>query len=261
MDLGLRGRRAVVGGASSGLGRASAEALAAEGCNLLIWSRDEGRLATTADQLREAHGVEVAHVAADALSPDAAGIVAAAAEAFGGVDIVVLNAGGPPTSDPTATDRDAWQRAFQLLAATPIELATRLLPGMRERQWGRVVAILSSGVRQPIGDLVYSNGGRAVLAAWLKTTARAIAAEGVTLNGVMPGRLATPRIHELDSGRAEREGRSEDEVREMHIGSIPAGRYGRPEELGILVAFLASERASYITGQLVAVDGGLIAGL
>jgi 3-oxoacyl-[acyl-carrier protein] reductase len=261
MDLGLRGRTAIVGGATSGLGRASAEALAAEGCHLLIWSRDEGRLATAAEQLRAAHGVNVAHVAADASTAEAADTVAKAAQAFGTIDIVVTNAGGPPTVDPTATDAAGWQRTLQLLATTPIELTTRLLPGMRERGWGRVVSILSSGVRQPIGDLVYSNAGRSVLAAWLKTTARAIAAEGVTLNGVLPGRLSTPRIHELDSGRAEREGISEEAVRDGHIATIPAGRYGRPEELGAVVAFLASERASYVTGQLVAVDGGLIAGL
>lgn len=261
MDLGLRGRTAVVGGATSGLGRASAEALAAEGCRLLIWSRNADALALTAAEITAAHGVDVAHVSADAGSPDAASTVAEAAARLGGVDIVVLNAGGPPTVDPTATDPEGWSRALQLLGITPVELASRLLPGMRERGWGRVVAILSSGVRQPIADLVYSNAGRSVLAAWLKTTARAVAAEGVTLNGVMPGRIETPRIRELDGGRAQRDGRSEEEVRAAHIASIPAGRYGRPEELGTLVAFLASERASYITGQLVAVDGGLIAGL
>ena len=261
MDLGLRGRTAVVGGGSSGLGRASAEALAAEGCDLLLWSRRADALASVAAAIRTAHRVRVEHVAADATDAGAAATVAAAAEAFGPIDILVSNAGGPPTVDPIATDPDGWQRSFQLLAATPIELATRLLPGMRERGWGRVVAILSSGVRQPIPDLVYSNAGRSALAAWLKTAARAVAADGVTVNGVMPGRIATPRIHELDSGRAEREGTTEDAVRAAHIGNIPAGRYGEPAELGALVAFLASERASYVTGQLVAVDGGLIAGL
>lgn len=261
MDLGLRGRTAVVGGATSGLGRASAAALAAEGCDLLLWSRRADALATTARELREAHGVRVEHVAADALDPGAATTVAEAALALGSIDIAVLNAGGPPTTDPAETDPEEWRRIFQLLAGTPIDLATRLLPGMRERGWGRIVSILSSGVRQPIHELVYSNAGRSALAAWLKTTARAIASEGVTVNGVMPGRIATPRIHELDSGRAEREGVTEDRVRAGHIATIPAGRYGRPEELGALVAFLASERASYITGQLVAVDGGLIAGL
>ena len=261
MDLGLRGRTAVVGGATSGLGRASANALAAEGCRLLIWSRDADALAVTAAELSAAHRVEVAHVSADASTPEAAATVADAATRLGAIDILVLNAGGPPTVDPTATDPESWGRALQLLGITPVELASRLLPGMRDRGWGRIVAILSSGIRQPIADLVYSNAGRSVLAAWLKTTARTVAAEGVTLNGVMPGRIETPRIRQLDGGRAEREGRTEDEVRAAHIASIPAGRYGRPEELGALVAFLASDRATYITGQLVAVDGGLIAGL
>jgi 3-oxoacyl-[acyl-carrier protein] reductase len=261
MDLGLKGRTAVVGGATSGLGRASARALAAEGCDLLIWSRSDDRLAATADELRREHGVRVSHIAADAATPDAARTVAKAAEAFGPIDILVSNAGGPPTVDPTATAPRDWGWALQLLSTTPIELASLLLPGMRERGWGRIVAILSYGVRQPIAELVYSNAGRAVLAAWLKTTSRTVAADGVTLNGVLPGRLATPRIHELDAGRAEREGRTEDDIRAGHLATIPAGRYGDPDEFGAVVAFLASERASYVNGQLLAVDGGLIAGL
>ena len=261
MDLGLGGRLAVVGGATSGLGRASAAALAAEGCDLLIWSRSSARLEATAADLRKMHGVRVESVTADAADPEAARTVADAAASIGPVDVVVLNAGGPPTVDPAATERAEWDRAFQLLATTHIELATLLLPGMRARGWGRVVGILSSSVRQPVPDLVYSTAGRSALAAWLKTAARAVAADGVTVNGVMPGRIATQRIHELDAGRAEREGTTEDQVRAGHLATIPAARYGNPEELAGLVAFLASERASYITGQLVAVDGGLIAGM
>jgi 3-oxoacyl-[acyl-carrier protein] reductase len=262
MDLGIEGRRALVGGASSGLGRAAAEALAAEGCRLAIWSRSRGRLEPVARELEARHGLPVTILTADAARPgSAAKIAEAALAALGGVDILVLNAGGPPPVDPTATDSEGWRSSFQLLATTPIDLATRLLPQMRAAGWGRIVAILSSTVRQPIPELPYSNAGRSALMAWLKTVSRSVAADGVTVNGVLPGRHETPRIEQLDRAAAERTGRSMAEIQAAHLATIPAGRYGTAAELASLVAYLASEPARYQTGTFTAVDGGMLSGL
>jgi 3-oxoacyl-[acyl-carrier protein] reductase len=258
MAVGLAGRTAVVGGASAGLGAAVADSLAAEGCRLLLWARNAERLEATAQRLGQAHGVEVETLDADAADPAGADRIVEAARRLGTVDICILNAGGPPTVDPLATDADGWRRAFQLLAITPIAIATALLPAMRAQRHGRVVALMSSVVREPIPSLVYSTAGRSALAGWLKTAAVAVAADGVTINGVLTGRVNTARIESLDRERAEREGRSLDEVQAEAQAAIPAGRYGRPNELASLVTYLCSDAASYVTGALIPVDGGLL---
>jgi 3-oxoacyl-[acyl-carrier protein] reductase len=262
MELGLTGRAALVGGASAGLGRACAERLAAEGCRLALWSRGGDRLEQTAAEIRRSHSVEVTTIAGDAADPSTAAIVAAeAAAAFGQIDIVVLNAGGPPPAEATRTDPVEWRRSFQLLAITPIELATLLLPAMRSRGWGRIVSILSSGVRQPIPELAYSNACRSALVAWLKTIAPEVIADGVTVNGVLPGRLDTARVSSLDLARAERIGETQEAVREQLERAIPAGRYGKPDELGAYVAWLCSDPARYQTGTFVSIDGGSLRAL
>jgi 3-oxoacyl-[acyl-carrier protein] reductase len=258
MDLGIADRTALVGGASSGLGAAVAEGLAAEGCDLLLWSRGGDGLETAAAGLRDRHGVEVHTVGADAADPDAAGRVVAAAEGLGGVDIVVLNAGGPPTSDPLRTEADEWHRAFQLLSITHIGIASRLMPRMRAQGWGRIVALMSSTVREPIPALVYSAAGRSALAGWMKAAASEVAADGVTINGILTGRFSTPRIEEIDRDRAQREGRQLEDVRGDALRAIPARRYGDPAELAAVVTFLCSDAARYMTGTLIPVDGGML---
>ena len=261
MDLAIRGRAALVGGASSGLGAAVADALAAEGCRLLLWSRGGDRLEAAAARLRDLHGGEVRTVAADAADHDAASTVIAAIQELGGVDIVILNAGGPPTVDPLQTDAEAWRRAFELLAVSHIRIASAALTGMRERRWGRIVALMSSVVREPIPVLVYSTAGRSALAGWMKTASAAVAADGVTINGILTGRFATPRIEEIDQDQATREGRPLDDVQADALRAIPAGRYGDPAELAAVVAFLASDPARYVTGAFIPVDGGMLRGL
>jgi 3-oxoacyl-[acyl-carrier protein] reductase len=257
MDLGLNGRGALVGGASAGLGRACAERLASEGCRLALWSRGGEALERAADEIRRAYSVEVATVAGDAADPATAALVAAAAEkALGEIEIVVLNAGGPPPAEAAKTDPKEWRRSFQLLTITPIELATLLLPAMRRRRWGRVVSIMSSGIRQPIPELSYSNACRSALAAWLKTISLEVMADGVTVNGVLPGRLDTARVASLDQTRADRAGTTAGEVRAQFESAIPAGRYGDPDELGAYVAWLCSDLARYQTGTFVPIDGG-----
>jgi 3-oxoacyl-[acyl-carrier protein] reductase len=227
-----------------------------------LWSRGGDALERTAAEIRGAYSVEVATVGGDAADPLTAARVAAEAQAaFGQIDIVVLNAGGPPPAESTGTDPDEWRRSFQLLAITPIELTTLLLPQMRSHGWGRIVSIGSSGVRQPIPELAYSNACRSALVAWLKTIAPAVAADGVTVNGVLPGRLDTARVASLDRTRAERTGATLEAVREQFERAIPAGRYGTPDELGAYVAWLCSDPARYQTGTFVSIDGGSLRAL
>ncbi len=256
MDLGLRGRVALVLGSTAGLGRASALALADEGARVVVVGRREGLVRELAGSLPAAHGI-VADLGEEGVVDR---LVSETEAAFGPVDVLVLNGGGPPPGTADDFTPEQAQAAVDLLLLRHVALVSAVVPGMRERGFGRVLAVGSSGVQQPIPALTSSNVGRAALAAYLKTLAGAVAADGVTVNMVLPGRIATDRLASLDQSAAERSGRSLEETRAASQGAIPAGRYGDPAEFGAVVAFLASTAASYVTGEQVRVDGGLVGG-
>ena len=254
MELGLQGRTAVVAASTGGLGEAVARALAAEGASVVVSGRRGERAAGIAAELPRAVGVEVDLAADDG----PARLVEAAEQAFGPVDVAVLNGPGPKPGTAAALSADDLDTALSSLVRTQHRLVSLVLPGMRERGWGRVLAIGSSGVVSPLPNLAASNVGRAALAGYLKTLSAEVAADGVTVNLLLPGRVATDRLGSLDAAAAERTGRSVEQVQAESRSRIPAGRYGRPEEFGAVGAFLCSELAGYVTGVALRVDGGLV---
>jgi len=242
MDFGLKGKRALVLGGSRGLGAAIAAALAAEGVTVMAASRSGDYPVDLGDAASVASLFETV-------------------KAAGGVDILVNNSGGPKAGQAQGQSTADWMAAFQTMATSLFAITDAMLPQMIESQWGRIITVGSSGVEAPIAGLALSNGVRGAIAGWSKTLAGEVARHGVTVNMVLPGRIDTDRVRELDSGKANRTGASVEAVQEASRNEIPAGRYGSPEEFGAVVAFLASTQASYVNGAMLRIDGGMIKGL
>jgi len=247
MNYGIDGRRAAVAAASRGLGLATAKALAEEGVTVAIGSRSREHIDAAAAEIGPLAVPLVADVATEA---GAADFVRAASDAMGGVDILVCNGGGPPAGNFTSTPLDAYRAAVELNCLAHIAMCSEAVPAMREQQWGRVIAITSVGVRQPIAGLILSNVARSGLTAFLKTLAREVAGDGVTVNSLQPGLHDTDRIRELYGGALD-----------PRDAGIPAGVLGRPEDFGRIAAFLCSETASFLTGAAIPIDGGAYTGM
>ncbi|MDQ1636701.1 MAG: 3-oxoacyl-[acyl-carrier protein] reductase [Pyrinomonadaceae bacterium] len=262
MDLGIKDRVALVAAASKGIGFAAARELAKEGARVFLCSRDETRASEAAQKLHDETGAAVAGIGADVTDNESVErFVNLALERAGRVDILVNNAGGPPSTTFADTDLEMFRKAFELNALSAIRLAKLVLPGMRVQQWGRIVNITSVSVKQPIDGLLLSNTVRAGLTGWAKTVSTEVAADNVTVNNVAPGYTLTERQEELATARAVATGTPKEEMIGMWAAQVPMRRLASPEEIGAAVAFLASERASYITGVTLQVDGGWVRSL
>ena len=258
MDLGLRGKVALVTAGSKGMGRACALGLAAEGARVAICARGEADLAAAADEIRAKTGAGVLALPADVTrAADVERLVAATCDRLGPVDVLVANAGGPPRGTFGELDDAQWLGAFELSLLSTVRLIRAVLPGMRQRRWGRVITIQSSSVKQPIPGLLLSNAVRPGVAGLMKTLAAEAGRDGVLVNTVCPGRILTERL--LSGAAAQK--LSREQFLERQSADIPLGRVGTPEEFANVVVFLASDKASYVTGVALQVDGGLIRGL
>jgi len=261
MNLGLQNKTALVLGGGGGLGRAIAKSLAAEGAKLAVADIDPA----AAD--RAAQDIQTQGNQSLALAWDLAdlsvipGNVQTIESKLGPVDILVNITGGPPPTPAAGQDPASWSKHFQSMVLPVIAITDRVLPGMKSRGWGRIITSTSSGVVVPIPNLGISNSLRLSLVGWSKTLSREVAREGITVNIILPGRVATDRIRFLDEAKAKREGRTVEAVSAESTSSIPVGRYGNPEEYADVVTFLASTRASYLTGSVIRVDGGLISSI
>ena len=263
MELNLTGRVALVNAASRGLGRGIAEALAAEGARLVISSRSAEAIERAASEISSASGGEVTPVAADVTEAGTADRLAqVAVERYGRLDILINNSGGPPGGVFTDFDDDAWQNAFDLLLLNVVRMVRACLPQLRASGHGRIVNVVSTAVRQPIPGLILSNSLRAGVVGLAKTLSNELAPDHITVNSVLPGRILTDRLREGFAARARAAGIPVDELARAEVAKeIPIGRVGEPAEFGSLVAFLCSDSASYITGQMISVDGGQVRGL
>ncbi|MEM9429420.1 MAG: SDR family oxidoreductase [Pseudomonadota bacterium] len=253
MDLGIRGRKAVVCAGSKGLGRGCAEALAAAGVDLVINARSAGPLEETAEAIRAAHGVSVTTVAADIATPDGQSAVI---EAGAGADILVNNAGGPPPGLWSEWSRDDFIQALDANMLSPIAMIKALVPGMIDKGWGRVVNITSQSVKAPIPVLGLSNSARAGLTGYVAGTSRQVASFGVTINNLLPGIHDTDRAMSLDGAVSRNENISIEDARAKREATIPARRYGTSAEFGAMCAFLCSTHAGFVVGQNILLDGG-----